>query len=439
MKYFSKKRNTGIGKEKRYNSFTSKHEGIFMNTKNLQNWLEDVLTKHSSVRRENLEHLKSLVKKLALNLLPCPIITVAGTNGKGSCVKLLANAYREAGYQVGDYTSPHLLKFNERICINGKPVSDREIISAFEVIEKERAKSKTALTFFEFITLAALYLFKQYDLDILILEAGLGGRLDPVNLMDADLVLLTTIGLDHLDCLGPDCESIAKEKSALFRKNRLAVCGEINPPNIILETASQVGADIYFIHRDFEYAFSDKAWHWQREKGEVIEYHQLPMPKVKLQNAAMVLMVLDLLQKRLPVSKEAIVRALKKTKLPGRFEKIDHCIFDVAHNAQAAQWLVEQLERTKREGKLLCVFSILKEKDIQGIVKLLKPFVHEWYVASLESERALPAKKIAETLDKLDVKKVFIFDTVESSFLAAKKHCSRKDLILIFGSFYLVS
>jgi len=406
----------------------------------LNDWLSYILIRHQQCDDRDIDRLRPIAKYYDLLNFDCPVISVTGTNGKGSCVKSLENIYRAQGYRVATYTSPHCLEFNERIAINGHPVSDREIVNAFEHIEAVR--SDVNLRFFEFITLAALYVFKQKPLDVILLEVGVGGKRDPVNLIDASLSILTTIGMDHADLLGQSRDDIAKAKIALFRSNRPAICGELASPQIVFDYAKQLHTKLYWIHREFEYAYNlaEHTWHWQMDN---IEYHQLQVPQIKLQNAATALAAITVLQRQLPVKNTSIVKGLKNTRLPGRFEIIKppyRCILDVAHNVQSVKWLVEQLQKLNIKGKIHAVFSMLQGKDISTIINCIKPLIAAWYIAPLNGfTRASAHEQIITTLNNKQTKENYFFESVPDAFSAAETNATTDDCVLVFGSFHTVA
>jgi dihydrofolate synthase/folylpolyglutamate synthase len=407
----------------------------------LQDWLNYRLVLHQCSHQYGLERLYPIAKQYQLTHFDCPVITVTGTNGKGSCVKLLEDIYTRQGYRVGAYTSPHCDRFNERISVLGQPISDEKIIEAFKKIDA--ACTLTGVTFFEFITLAALYIFKQSQLDILLLEVGIGGMLDPVNLIDANLVLLTTIGLDHTDLLGASRDNIARAKAGLFRHCQPVVCGELIPPPYIFEYTKKLSSPLFWIHRDFEYAYNldQRLWHWQMQN---VEYRDLPIPSIKLQNAACVLAVIQTLQPILIVASEAIIRSLANIQMPSRFERRQHpcpCILDAAHNPQAAQWLARQLMQLNIKGRIFAVFGMLTGKDIANVIKPLKPLVAGWYVAPILGgyTRASAHQQIMTVLKQEGIENSQLLSCVEEAFDAAVAALSDNDYVLIFGSFHTVT
>ena len=320
----------------------------------------------------------------------CPVITVAGTNGKGSCVALTARILGEAGYRVGTFTSPHLLRYNERIAIDGVEVSDEALIAAFERIDA--ARGEDTLTFFEFNAAAALLVFADAHPDAVVLEVGLGGRLDAVNVVDADVALVTSIDLDHCDWLGHDRETIGREKAGIFRAGRPAIFGSRDMPASIREVAQQVGAELQQLGHDFDWVRSGDRWTWRGRTGE---QRDLPAPalhgEIQYDNAAAVLAALEALQSRLPVPRSAIERGLQTVTLPGRFQVVKQSsprpiewILDVAHNPAAAHTLAAQLAARKDGGRTIAVCGVLSDKDVEGIVGELRSSFDAWVIVGLQ-------------------------------------------------------
>jgi dihydrofolate synthase/folylpolyglutamate synthase len=347
-----------------------------------------------------------------------------------------------AGYRVGCYTSPHLLRYNERVRIGGDQVGDAQLTEAFERVEQARAD--VSLTYFEFGTLAAAWLFQQTRLDAAVLEVGLGGRLDAVNLFDADCAVITSIGLDHMEYLGRTREQIGWEKAGIFRSGRPAVVAEPDMPAPMGEHAARIGAQLHLIERDFGYAPQDGHWgYWSwrtRRNG-------LPSPALRgeyqLRNATAALAALDCLERRLPVDMGAIRRALVEVELPGRFQVLPGrpvVVLDVAHNPQAAQCLSETLARMGTLQRTWAVFSMLKDKDIAGVARLLAPHVTHWLIAPLRSPRAASLGALQSALSDAGVRVPVEGCASPAQALAtARARADADDRILVFGSFYTVA
>ncbi len=407
--------------------------------KTLTTWLNYIETLHAAEIDLGLSRITTIAKQLQLTKFNCPVITIAGTNGKGSCVKYLEQIYLAQNYQVATYTSPHLLAFNERITINGQAIDDQSLVAAFEAVEE--ARGAMPLSFFEFTTAAALYFFQQIQPDIVILEVGLGGRLDAVNVVESDVAMITSIGIDHTEWLGHTREAIAFEKAGVFKQNSFAICGDKNPPATIAEVAENVGCDLYRLGDAFSYQVHQDHWQWQ---GVNDHYSALPLPHLKLQNAATALMGIELLQTVLPVSLNAIQQGLQQAKLPGRFECHTapiHILFDVAHNQEAMAWLAKQLKATATKGRLLVVFSMLADKPIEACVQALLPLVDEWFIAELNGPRAAKLEDLAAALKSAGVKNFNTFETLEKALHATVEVYDKtlQDRVLVFGSFYTVS
>lgn len=368
------------------------------------------------------------------------VITVSGTNGKGSTVAMLETILRDAGYRVGAYTSPHLIRYNERIRIDGRAVTDDELCAAFERIEAARATEP--LTYFEFGTLAAFDLMQQARLDIAVLEVGMGGRLDAVNAVDADVAIVTTIDIDHTQWLGTTRAAIAREKAGIFRAGRPAICADPNPPSTLVDYAAEIGAPLLIRERDFFVEPAAPSWNWRH--GERVR-SGLPCPALRgdyqLHNAAAVLMALELLRDRFPVSQVQIRDGLLQAVVPGRFQVLPGRpvrVLDVAHNPQAAAALAATLTQQPVSGRTLAVFGMLVDKDIAAVVRPLQPLIDEWYVASLHTARGATASQLKAALTAAGVQTVQEFDDAPTAYAAAARAATDADRIVIFGSFHTV-
>ena len=369
-------------------------------------------------------------------------ITVAGTNGKGSCVAYLEAIYRAQGYRVGAYTSPHILKYNERIKINGDPVSDALICEAFARIESVR--DNTSLSYFEFGTLAALDIFRRAEVDIQLLEVGLGGRLDAVNIIDPDVALIAAIGIDHVEWLGDTREAIGREKAGIFRPATPAIIGDPEPPASIKQTAIDRHAQLYCIGEDFGYSKQATGWDWFSGDRKIV---QLPEPNLKgehqYRNASSAILAVMKLAALLPVSESSIRQGLQNVRLSGRFQLIDGklpVLLDVGHNLQAVRTLVEYLHQNFPGKRIHAVFSMMKDKDIAGVLEIMAPIVYDWYFAPLANHRAASEPVMRDFFSQSPVTRAFFgFTGFADAFSAAKKQSQEGDLLLVFGSFFLVS
>ncbi len=393
----------------------------------LSEWLAWQETLHPHAIDMGLERVRTVAGRLEAGHFACPVVVVGGTNGKGSCVAMLEAMLAAGGYRVGTFTSPHLVLYNERIRIAGRLASDAELVAAFERIDA--ARGDISLTFFEFNTLAALLLFKEAGLDALVLEVGLGGRLDAVNLVDADVSLLTTVGLDHCDWLGPTLEDIGREKAGIFRAGRTAVLGSERMPRSVHDGARAMGARV---------RVADPAL-----------MQGLPVPALlgsqQLANAAAALTVLDELRTRLPLSREHIAQGLRAVRLRGRFEVVPEkpeWIFDVAHNPQAAAVLAANLRARPCSGRTYAVVGILSDKDIPAVVNALLPVVDEWIAATLPPPRGIDgAQLIARCAEALgsNAARWWVAESVEQACELARSLARAQDRIVVFGSFYTVA
>jgi dihydrofolate synthase/folylpolyglutamate synthase len=369
-------------------------------------------------------------------------ITVAGTNGKGSCVAYLEAIYRAQGYRVGAYTSPHILRYNERIKVNGEPVSDECICQAFARIEALRGD--TSLSYFEFGTLAALDIFAHSELDIQLLEVGLGGRLDAVNIVDPDVALIAAIGIDHVEWLGHTREAIGKEKAGIFRALKPAIVGDPQPPESLLQCAADKQARLLRIGKEFGYSKLPNGWSWHCGARRI---DQLPEPGLKgehqYRNAASAIVAITEMQDRLPVSEANIRKGLQSACLSGRFQLIEGDIpmlLDVGHNPQAVGTLVDYLKHHFAGQRIHAVFSMMRDKDIAGVLEIMKPIIHDWYFAPLTNFRAASESMMREVFANRGVANAnFGFSGFLDAFAAAKSQSQKGDLLLVFGSFFLVS
>lgn len=398
-----------------------------------------------------LERVGCVWQQLSPGALPFTVITVAGTNGKGSCVAMLSAILTAAGYRTGAYLSPHLLQYNERIRINERDIEDANLCLAFQRVDE--ARGDTPLTYFEFGTLAALSVFVEAQLDVVILETGLGGRLDAVNIVDADVALITTIGIDHTDWLGNDRDSIAVEKAGIMRAGRAVVCGDVSPPVAILAQAEKLCSPLDMPGRDFSYEQAADRWAWS---GREQQYHDLPLPSLigdqQLQNAACVLDVLERLQARLPCSVEHISAGLTRIRLPGRFQTIPAdlvqarsangqatLIVDVAHNEQSAVVLAQCLNADPVPGNTIAVFGILADKDIAAVARAMKPSIDRWYIAPAVAARAASVDEMVAALQSAAITDVRCSESISQALQSAMQQASEDDRIVVFGSFYTVA
>ena len=414
-------------------------------TRSLDDWLAWQEQIHPSSIEMSLERIRAVTQRLQLfTTSSTKVITVAGTNGKGSTIAFLEAILLQAGYKVGCYTSPHILRYNERVRIQGQEVDDQTLCEAFSRVEQ--ARGETSLTYFEFGTLAAISILQNAQLDVILLEVGLGGRLDAVNIIDPDLAIVTSIDLDHMDWLGNDRESIGREKAGIFRSGVPVVCGDRSPPSSVIEHAKSLGAPFYCLGKTFDFERGNNDWAWHTETERRVG---LPEPHLKgsfqYSNAATALMALALLKQDLPVSQAEIRSGLMSVKLPGRFQVLSTSplvIVDVAHNAQGARALAQNLSSQPCEGKTIAVFSMLQDKEIKPVLQALSPHIDEWHVAGMaEVPRGVSMLQMLQRIDqsKVELTSVFSYKDLCSTYNQVIDQAKPKDRIIIFGSFFVVA
>lgn len=381
----------------------------------------------------------------------CPLIVVGGTNGKGSVCAYLTQIYHEAGYRVGTLTSPHLLRFNERIAINGEAVTDNLIVSAFEHIETARAE--IPLTYFEFNTLAAVDVFIRQQVDVMILEVGLGGRLDAVNIFDADVAVITSVDLDHEAFLGDTVEKVAFEKAGIMRAGKPVICAQIPVPHSLSSHAAEVRADLLLLGRDFDcHKMEMQQWsyrfHPQKSSLYTGEHarHALPIPVLRgnfqLSNAACALTVLECLSERLPLDIGAIKRGLLRVRHPGRFQVLPGrpvTVLDVGHNPHAARALRSSLIALPYAEKRMAVFSMLADKDIDAVLEIIKDQFDCWLIAPLALPRGMTVQALQEKFIQHNITAVTAYPDVKKAYQAALSEAGENDRIVVFGSFHTVA
>lgn len=375
--------------------------------------------------------------------LPFTVVTIAGTNGKGSSVAMLASILHAAGYKVGSYSSPHLLEYNERICIDTIACDDELICRSFERIDT--ARNEISLTYFEFATLAAVDIFCGQKIDIAILEVGMGGRLDATNLFDCDIALITPIALDHTIWLGTNREQIGAEKAGIMRQQKPVVCSQSSPPQSVLTQAQALQSPVYLAEHDFHFTLANKQWQWNNSK---IERNKLALPTLRgayqLQNAAAVLQVIQLLIDSYGyfISDYQISTGLKSIKLAGRFQQIAgdiEIIFDVTHNQQGAQNLASLLTEIPCTGRTVAVLAMLNDKKPLAVAEALKSSIDCWYVADLTGGRGMTGLALATLLSEIIMTdKIICKADVVDVYQQALSDSQKGDRILVFGSFLTV-
>lgn len=418
-------------------------------SKSLDQWLSYLESVHPKTIDMGLERVSQLKDRLGI-AFSCPVITVGGTNGKGSTCAMLESILSQAGYRVGLYTSPHLIDFNERARIASEPVDDAALIEQFEAVEAQRGDM--SLTYFEFTTLAILRLFTNAGLDAVILEVGLGGRLDAVNVIDADVAIVTSIDIDHKEYLGDTREQIGFEKAGIFRSGKAAVCSDPVPPASLIEHAQAIDADLWLLGRDFNYSGDKQQWNYggRGQRRNALAYPSLRGAN-QLLNACAALAALEILRLRLPIGAQEVRNGLVLVDLPGRFQVLPGrpaVILDVAHNPHAAATLAQNLDNMGFHPYTYAVFGAMQDKDIDGVIAHLKGRVDHWCVTDLPLPRAATAAQLRQKLldagvktgDVLGVEStIACFATPADAFANAMNRAGENDRIAVFGSFLTVA
>jgi len=414
----------------------------------LPDWLDYQQHLHTRGIDLGLDRVREVWQRMGAPQPAPVVITVGGTNGKGSTVAFLEAMLRAGGMRVGAYTSPHILRYNERVRINGADAEDEALVAAFERIETARgadSKEHVPLTYFEFGTLAAFDLFAGSNLDVALLEVGLGGRLDAVNIVDADAAIVTTVDLDHMEYLGNDRESIGREKAGIFRSRTPAIVGEGDPPQSLLDEATRIGARVLRAGREYTAQVQGDRWIWR--SGETVL--ELPAPVLtapsQIGNAAAAIAALHALRDRLGWNAQAIRKGAHEAKAAGRLQRIaenPQVIVDVAHNPQAARELARWLDANPVPGKTHAVFGALGDKDVAGIVQALDTCIAHWHLAGLENDspRGLPVAELAQRVrESAPGASIGEHAGVRSALDAAREKALAQDRILVFGSFFVVA
>ncbi|CAN5229133.1 bifunctional tetrahydrofolate synthase/dihydrofolate synthase [soil metagenome] len=415
----------------------------------LVEWLARLESMHPKAIDMGLERVARVGEKLGLRF-DCPVITIGGTNGKGSTCAMLESILLQAGYRVGLYTSPHLLHFNERARVNGEPAADQELIDGFEAVEA--ARGDVSLTYFEFSTLAILRLFSSAKLDAVILEVGLGGRLDAVNIIDADVAIVTSVDIDHTEYLGDTREKIGFEKAGIFRSSKAAICSDPIPPKSLVAHAEAIGADLWLLGRDFNYSGDKQQWNYggRNQRRNSLGYPSLRGAN-QLLNASAVLAALEVLRARLPVSAQEVRNGLVMVDLPGRFQVLPgrpSVILDVAHNPHAAAALAQNLENMGFYRFTYAVFGAMRDKDIDGVIAQMKSVVDHWCVTDLPLKRAAGSCELEKKLLATGVvpqsgadaeSTIQVFDSPAKAYANAMSRAGENDRIAVFGSFLTVA
>lgn len=415
-----------------------------MLTRNLEQWLSYLEQLHPNEIDMGLARVEKVAQRLAVSSIADKVVTVTGTNGKGSSCAFLASLLSQQGLQVGVYSSPHLLRYNERVRINGQEVTDQQLCAAFTAVEA--ARGETSLTYFEMGTLAAFWLFAQAGLDVAVLEVGLGGRLDAVNIIDADVSVITNIGLDHHDWLGDTRESVAYEKAGIFRAGRPALCGDLNPPEPILTTAAALAAPLLLRGRDFDLTVGPQSWQWRGvdAQGQVLTLNDIPLLDLPMENAALALQVYAVLG--LSWQPEALLHALLKAQMVGRLQPLEvlyqgrtlQLLLDVAHNPHAAEYLAQRLAAQHIPGRRLAVLGVLDDKDLSGVLAATQALFANWAVAALPSPRSCQVDNLETALHRYGAT-VSTHPNIAAAIEAQCALATAEDQIVIFGSFFTVA
>lgn len=409
----------------------------------LDEWLQWIERSHPRGIELGLDRVGRVYDALALDFTDTPIISVAGTNGKGSCVALLNAILGAAGWRTGVYTSPHFLHYNERVCIGDQPAADQQLCDAFAAVEA--ARGDTPLTYFEFGTLAALQVFAAQQVDVLLLEVGLGGRLDAVNIVDADIAVITSIGIDHVDWLGDTREQIGLEKAGILRPGMRAVIGDAEPPESVLQAAQQIECELFIRQQDFEVdAVNADSWSWHGRgfEGEVMRFDGLPRPSLALENAATALQVVACLNEA--VERDAVCQGLKSAHAPGRCQHVDvdgvDVVLDVAHNPAAVEHLARHLAALPRAPRTAALFAVMADKDIPAMVAGLKEQVDAWFLGDLkDNERAIAAADLAPVVHEQGIHMISVSKNIRQAYRRVLSLLEPGCRLVVLGSFFTVA
>jgi len=408
----------------------------------LNDWLERAERLHPKNIELGLERAKEMAQRIGLRF-GCPVITVAGTNGKGSTCAILESILMHAGYRTAVFTSPHLVHFEERLRLRGEAVDASKLIASFEVVEK--ARGDMALTYFEFTTLGILHCMTEEKPDVAILEVGLGGRLDAVNIVDTDCAVITSIDLDHMEYLGPDRESIGFEKAGIMRPGKPAIVSDPVPPQSVLDHANAIGADLWRFGTDFNFSGDKQQWGWS---GRGRRYSGLAYPALRganqLINAAGVLAALEALRPQLPITAQAVRNGLAMVELPGRFQIVPGepaLVLDVAHNAHAVAALAENLDAMGFYPTTHGVFGVMADKDLAPILARIGPLIDRWYFTDLPTPRAAKAADLLAAWQAQNTRtdaSASVHAGPTEALRAAIGQAGPADRIVVFGSFFTV-
>jgi dihydrofolate synthase/folylpolyglutamate synthase len=408
----------------------------------LAGWLTYLESIHPQSIDMGLDRVEAVKGELKLTQ-SFAVITVGGTNGKGSTCRMLESIYHQAGYRVGCYLSPHLMRYNERVRVGGQDVTDQALVEAFMAVERARRLAAVSLTYFEFGTLAAMWVFAQSSLELVVLEVGLGGRLDAVNVFEPDCSVVTSVAMDHMEYLGDTRELIGFEKAGIFRHEKPAICADNDPPQSLVKHAEAIGAQLLVKGRDFDFKSTPLQWSYWGPQGV---RHALPWPALRgryqLSNAAAALTVLGQMGGRCPVSINHIREGMLLAENPGRFQVLPGqptVVLDVAHNPHAAAALVDSLKQLPKAGRTVAVFSMLSDKEIASVIEILRPSIDHWWVAGIAGPRGCTGDYLCTLLQQAGITALSTARDLQSAFFAARKSASEDDKIIVFGSFYTVA
>lgn len=406
----------------------------------LAQWLAHIEQQHPQAIAMGLERVREVAQRMGLERPARHCIVVGGTNGKGSTVAFIEAIARAANWKVGAYTSPHLLAYNERVRIDGADADDATLLAGFNAVED--ARGETPLTYFEYGTLCALWVFAQAQLDLAVLEVGLGGRLDAVNIIDADVSVITTVDIDHADWLGTDRESIGTEKAGIIRGWKPVILGEIDPPSSVLRRAYVLGANAIRFGSDFfAEPIDSERWRWRDVSFRI----ELPQPAlwapIQRNNAATAIAALRALDR--PVPRAAWAQGVAQAQVEGRLQRFQRgdvdVLVDVGHNPQAATALAAALKAQPVSGRTHAVYAALADKDAEGVVQALQAQVDGWYLAGLEGVRGQSAAQLRDRLQGTDAAQARLADDVPAALDAALAQATAGDRVLVFGSFHTVA
>ncbi len=412
-----------------------------MSAPGLKTWLERIERMHPQEIELGLERISEVLDTLSIRKPAPNVITVGGTNGKGSCIAFLEAALRAGGYRYASYTSPHLWRFNERIKLSGVEASDEDLVACFEQVEA--ARGDIPLTYFEFSTAAAFVYFARTNVDVALLEVGLGGRLDAVNAIDPDVCVLSSIDVDHKMWLGEDRVSIGREKAAIFRRGCAAICGDLNPPDSVLETADALQARLLRIGHDFEVEQVADGWLWRGPRRSLSLDTPLLAGEFQLANAACALTALDELEVTRGLAPALLRKAVSQAHVPGRMQVLGgevSWVFDVAHNAHAAAALAAYLQATRDSfpGRTLAVVGMMQDKDVVAVGKIMSAQIAHWICTSLPRPRGWQADALAQQLRAVVQSPLDTAPSLEQACAQAREMARPGDRVVVFGSFLTV-